>query len=109
MDQRLLFRSLFFTFSQDLTAVSNNAGVDDFGLGLLLQKKMVKRMIASYVGENKEFERQFLTGELEVELTPQGTLAEKIRAGGAGVPAFYTPTGVGTLIHHGGAPIKVIN
>lgn len=92
---------------QDLTAVSNNAGVDDFGLGLLLQKKMVKRMIASYVGENKEFERQFLTGELEVELTPQGTLAEKIRAGGAGVPAFYTPTGVGTLIHHGGAPIKV--
>ena len=68
---------------------------------------MVKRMIASYVGENKEFERQFLTGELEVELTPQGTLAEKIRAGGAGVPAFYTPTGVGTLIHHGGAPIKV--
>lgn len=94
-------------FLQDLTAVSNNAGVDDFGLGLLLQKKMVKRMIASYVGENKEFERQFLTGELEVELTPQGTLAEKIRAGGAGVPAFYTPTGVGTLIHHGGAPIKV--
>lgn len=91
---------------KDLTAVSNNAGVDDFGLGLLLNKGQVKRMISSYVGENKEFERQFLSGELEVELTPQGTLAERIRAGGAGVPAFFTPTGVGTLIHHGGAPIK---
>jgi len=101
-----LIQGLLHHGPKDLTAVSNNAGVDDFGLGLLLQKKMVKRMIASYVGENKEFERQFLTGELEVELTPQGTLAEKIRAGGAGVPAFYTPTGVGTLIHHGGAPIK---
>merc|ERR1712130_421814 len=89
-----------------LTAVSNNAGVDDFGLGLLLQKGQVKRMISSYVGENKEFERQFLSGELEVELTPQGTLAERIRSGGAGIPAFFTPTGVGTLIHHGGAPIK---
>ena len=109
MDQRYLPHDfLLITNIKDLTAVSNNAGVDDFGLGLLLQKKMVKRMIASYVGENKEFERQFLTGELEVELTPQGTLAEKIRAGGAGVPAFYTPTGVGTLIHHGGAPIKVL-
>ncbi|XP_063681215.1 succinyl-CoA:3-ketoacid coenzyme A transferase 1, mitochondrial-like [Bolinopsis microptera] len=91
---------------KDLTCVSNNAGVDDFGLGLLLQNKQVKRMISSYVGENAEFERQFLTGELEVELTPQGTLAERIRAGGAGVPAFFTPTGYGTLIHKGGSPIK---
>lgn len=89
-----------------LTCVSNNAGVDNFGLGLLLKEKQVKRMISSYVGENKEFERQYLTGELEVELTPQGTLAERIRAGGAGVPAFFTPTGYGTLIHQGGAPIK---
>ncbi|XP_065069442.1 succinyl-CoA:3-ketoacid coenzyme A transferase 1, mitochondrial-like [Rhopilema esculentum] len=89
-----------------LTCVSNNAGVDDFGLGLLLQNKQVKRMISSYVGENAEFERQFLSGELEVELTPQGTLAERVRAGGAGVPAFFTPTGYGTLIHHGNAPIK---
>eukprot|EP00049_Salpingoeca_infusionum_P001723 m.50414 g.50414 ORF g.50414 m.50414 type:complete len:243 (-) comp11160_c1_seq1:92-820(-) len=91
---------------KDLTCVSNNAGVDDFGLGLLLQTRQVKRMISSYVGENKEFERQYLGGELEVELTPQGTLAERIRAGGAGVPAFFTPTGYGTVIHEGGAPIK---
>ncbi|CBY13140.1 unnamed protein product [Oikopleura dioica] len=104
-----LIQGLLHNGPKELTAVSNNAGVDDFGLGLLLQKKMVKRMIASYVGENKEFERQFLTGELEVELTPQGTLAEKIRAGGAGVPAFYTPTGVGTLIHHGARESKVFN
>ncbi|CAH1777573.1 unnamed protein product [Owenia fusiformis] len=89
-----------------ITAVSNNAGVDDFGLGLLLQKKQIKRMISSYVGENAEFERQYLSGELEVELTPQGTLAERIRAGGAGVPAFFTPTAYGTLVHEGGAPIK---
>ncbi|XP_032510970.2 succinyl-CoA:3-ketoacid coenzyme A transferase 1, mitochondrial [Danaus plexippus] len=89
-----------------LTVVSNNAGVEDFGLGILLKKKQVKRMISSYVGENAEFERQFLNGELEVELTPQGTLAERIRAGGAGIPAFFTPTGYGTLIHEGGAPIK---
>lgn len=89
-----------------LTVVSNNAGVDNFGLGLLLKQKQVKRMISSYVGENAEFERQYLTGELEVELTPQGTLAERIRAGGAGIPAFFTPTGYGTLIHTGGAPIK---
>ena len=80
-----------------LTFISNNAGVDDFGLGLLLQTRQVAKMISSYVGENKEFERQFLAGELEVELCPQGTLAERIRAGGAGIPAFYTPTGVGTL------------
>ena len=76
-----------------LTAVSNNAGVDDFGLGLLLQTKQIKRMISSYVGENKLFESQYLNGELEVELTPQGTLAERCRAGGAGIPAFFTPTG----------------
>ena len=81
--------------------VSNNAGVDDFGLGLLLQERLIKRMISSYVGENKEFERQYLSGELEVELTPQGTLAERIRAGGAGVPAFFTPTAYGTLVHEG--------
>ena len=89
-----------------LTAVSNNAGVDDFGLGLLLQSNQVKRMISSYVGENKLFEQQYLAGELEVELTPQGTLAERLRAGGAGIPAFYTPTAVGTLIEEGGFPIK---
>eukprot|EP01048_Picozoa_sp_COSAG05_P009600 COSAG05_NODE_799_length_7238_cov_4.050707_1_plen_380_part_00 len=89
-----------------LTAVSNNAGVDDFGLGLLLQTRQIKRMIASYVGENKLFESQYLTGQLEVELTPQGTLAEKCRAGGAGIPAFFTPTGVGTWIEQGGSPIK---
>lgn len=80
--------------------------VDDFGLGLLLQTHQIKRMVSSYVGENVEFERQFLAGELEVELTPQGTLAERLRAGGAGVPAFYTPTAFGTLVHQGGAPIK---
>jgi len=91
---------------KDLTVVSNNAGVDDFGLGLLLQQKQIKRMISSYVGENAEFERQYLQGELEVELTPQGTLAERIRAGGAGIPAFFTPTGYGTLVHEGGSPIK---
>ncbi len=81
---------------EGLTFVSNNAGVDDFGLGLLLQTRQVRKMISSYVGENKEFERQFLAGELEVELCPQGTLAERIRCGGAGIPAFYTPTGYGT-------------
>ncbi|WP_061526736.1 CoA transferase subunit A [Acinetobacter venetianus] len=84
-----------------LTCISNNAGVDDFGLGVLLQTRQIKKMISSYVGENKEFERQYLNGELEVELTPQGTLAEKLRAGGAGIPAFYTQTGVGTLIAEG--------
>lgn len=84
-----------------LTCISNNAGVDDFGLGLLLQTRQIKKMIASYVGENKEFERQFLSGELEVELTPQGTLAEKLRAGGAGIPAFFTKTGVGTSVAEG--------
>src|SRR5450759_2747148 len=88
----------------DLEAVSNNCGVDDWGLGVLLKAKRIRRMISSYVGENKEFERQFLSGELEVELTPQGTLAEKLRAGGAGIPAFFTATGVGTQIADGGVP-----
>ena len=83
---------------RDLTIVSNNAGVDDFGIGLFLQKRMVKKMISSYVGENDEFERQLLSGELEVELVTQGTLAERIRAGGAGIPAFFTPAGVGTEV-----------
>ena len=86
---------------KDLTVISNNCGIDDWGLGPLLQNKQIKKMIGSYVGENKEFERQVLAGELEVELTPQGTLAEKIRAGGAGIPAFYTPAGVGTPIAEG--------
>jgi len=86
---------------KDLTVISNNCGVDEWGLGLLLKNKQIKKMIGSYVGENKEFERQVLAGEIEVELLPQGTLAEKIRAGGAGIPAFYTPAGVGTLIAEG--------
>lgn len=85
----------------DLTCVSNNAGVDDFGIGLMLKKRMVRKMISSYVGENAEFERQLLSGELEVELLPQGTLAERIRAGGAGIPAFFTPAGVGTEVADG--------
>uniref|UniRef100_A0A4W4GTN2 Succinyl-CoA:3-ketoacid-coenzyme A transferase n=1 Tax=Electrophorus electricus TaxID=8005 RepID=A0A4W4GTN2_ELEEL len=101
-----LINSLLKTGVKELTAVSNNAGVDDFGLGLLLKTKQIKRMISSYVGENMEFERQYLSGELEVELTPQGTLAERIRAGGAGIPAFFTATGYGTLIQEGGAPIR---
>ena len=84
-----------------LTIVSNNAGVDDFGIGLLLKKRMVKKMISSYVGENAEFERQLLSGELEVDLIPQGTLAERVRAGGAGIPAFFTPAGVGTEVADG--------
>ncbi|MDO6391155.1 CoA transferase subunit A [Pontibacter sp. BT731] len=86
---------------KDLTCISNNAGVDDYGIGLLLQKRQVKKMIASYVGENAEFERQLLSGELEVELIPQGTLAERIRAGGAGIPAFFTPAGYGTEVGEG--------
>lgn len=85
----------------NLTVISNNAGVDDFGLGLLLQTRQIKRMVASYVGENEIFEQQYLSGELEVELVPQGTLAERIRAGGAGIPAFFTPTGYGTLVAEG--------
>ena len=86
---------------KDLTVISNNCGIDDWGLGLLLKNKQIKKMIGSYVGENKQFERQVLAKEIEVELTPQGTLAEKIRAGGAGIPAFYTPAGVGTPIAEG--------
>jgi 3-oxoacid CoA-transferase/3-oxoacid CoA-transferase subunit A len=89
-----------------LTVVSNNCGVDDFGLGILLRNKQIVKMISSYVGENKEFERQYLSGELEVELCPQGTLAERIRAGGAGIPAFFTPTGAGTAVSEGGLPLK---
>src|ERR1700752_3326519 len=86
---------------KNLTCISNNAGVDDFGLGLLLQTKQIKKMMSSYVGENAEFERQLLSGELEVDLIPQGTLAERVRAGGAGIPAFYTPAGVGTEVAEG--------
>ncbi len=87
--------------AKNLTVISNNAGVDDFGLGRLLHARQIRKMISSYVGENKEFERQYLSGELEVEFCPQGTLAERMRAGGAGIPAFYTRTGVGTLIAEG--------
>ena len=86
---------------KNLTVISNNAGVDGFGLGQLLETRQIKKMISSYVGENKEFERQYLAGELELEFTPQGTLAEKLRAGGAGIPAFFTRTGVGTLVAEG--------
>jgi len=86
---------------KNLTAVSNNCGVDDWGLGQLLKTRQIRKMISSYVGENAEFERQFLSGELEVELVPQGTLAERMRAGGAGIPAFYTPAGAGTLVAEG--------
>jgi len=92
--------------SKDLSVVSNNCGVDDFGLGVLLRNKQIRKMLSSYVGENKEFERQYLSGELEVELCPQGTLAERLRAGGAGIPAFYTPTGAGTAVSEGGLPLK---
>ena len=96
-----LIDALQATGVKGLTCISNNAGVDNFGLGKLLQTKQIKKMISSYVGENKEFERQYLNSELEVELTPQGTLAEKLRSGGAGIPAFFTQTGVGTLIAEG--------
>ena len=88
----------------DLEVVSNNCGIDDWGLGILLQSGQIRRMVASYVGENKEFARQYLHGELEVELTPQGTLAERLRAGGSGIPAFFTPTGVGSQVADGGLP-----
>ena len=87
--------------AKDLTVISNNAGVDDFGLGLLLQTRQIRKMVSSYVGENKTFEKQYLNGELELEFNPQGTLAERIRAGGAGIPGFYTKTGVGTLVAEG--------
>ena len=100
-----LIAALRKTNISDLTVVSNNCGTTENGLGILLKNKQIKKMISSYVGENAEFERQFLQGELEVELVPQGTLAEKIRAGGAGIPAFYTPTGVGTWVALGGLPM----
>ncbi|HXF59890.1 MAG TPA: CoA transferase subunit A [Candidatus Saccharimonadales bacterium] len=93
---------------KELTCVSNNAGVDEWGLGLLLQTRQIKKMISTYVGENQIFERQFLSGELEVELIPQGTLAERVRAGGAGIGAFYTPTGVGTVVAEG-KELRVLN
>ncbi len=100
----VLIKALLDAGVTDLEAVSNNCGVDDWGLGMLLLDKRIRRMVSSYVGENKEFERQYLSGELEVELTPQGTLAERLRAGGAGIPAFYTVTGVGTQVADGGLP-----
>jgi 3-oxoacid CoA-transferase subunit A len=100
----VLFRAVLDTGVSDLEVISNNCGVDDWGLGLLLREHRIRRMVSSYVGENKEFERQFLSGELEVELTPQGTLAERLRAGGSGVAAFYTATGVGTQVADGGLP-----
>src|SRR4051794_25004025 len=99
-----LIRALHDAGTTDLQVVSNNCGVDDWGLGVLLRDHRISRVTASYVGENKEFARQFLSGELEVELTPQGTLAERLRAGGSGVPAFYTATGVGTQVAEGGLP-----
>ena len=97
----LLLAAIRDSGAKDLTFASNNAGVDDFGIGILLQTKQVKKMISSYVGENAEFMRQYLSGELELEFTPQGTLAERMRAGGAGIPGFYTKTGVGTVIAEG--------
>jgi 3-oxoacid CoA-transferase subunit A len=100
----VLIAALLAAGTTDLEAVSNNCGVDDWGLGLLLRAKRIRRMVSPYVGENKEFERQYLHGELEVELTPQGTLAERLRAGGAGLPAFFTATGVGTQVADGGLP-----
>ncbi|MCE1203634.1 MAG: CoA transferase subunit A [Holophagaceae bacterium] len=96
-----LIAALAQTGAKDLTCYSNNAGVDDFGLGILLRNHQIRKMVSSYVGENAEFERQFLSGELEVELVPQGTLAERMRAGGAGIPAFFTPTGAGTKVAEG--------
>ncbi|MDP1830602.1 MAG: CoA transferase subunit A [Geothrix sp.] len=96
-----LIAALAQTGVKDLTCYSNNAGVDDFGLGILLKNRQIRKMVSSYVGENAEFERQFLSGELEVELVPQGTLAERMRAGGAGIPAFFTPTGAGTKVAEG--------
>ena len=96
-----LIDALVASGSKGLTVISNNAGVDGFGLGKLLETRQIKKMISSYVGENKEFERQYLAGELELEFTPQGTLAERLRAGGAGIPAFFTRTGVGTLVAEG--------
>ena len=103
-----LIEALHARGTRALTVISNNAGIDDFGIGVLLRTRQVRKMIATYVGENKEFERQFLTGELEVELVPQGTFAERIRAGGAGIGGFFTPTGYGTLVAEG-KETRVIN
>lgn len=100
----VLVEALLAQGATDLTVVSNNCGVDGAGLGLLLEERRISRVIASYIGENREFARQYLAGELQVELTPQGTLAERLRAGGAGIAAFFTPTGVGTLVAEGGLP-----
>ena len=97
----VLIAALHEQGTKQLTAISNNAGVDDFGLGILLRSRQVTKMIATYVGENKEFERQFLDGEIEVELVPQGTFAERLRAGGAGIGGFFTPTGYGTVVSEG--------
>jgi len=102
----VLIAELHRTGVSGLEVVSNNCGVDGWGLGILLQSRQIRRMVSSYVGENKEFARQYLEGELEVELTPQGTLAERLRAGGAGIPAFFTPTGVGSQVADGGLPWK---
>jgi 3-oxoacid CoA-transferase subunit A len=102
----VLIEALLDAGVTDLETVSNNCGVDEWGLGALLAAKRIRRTIGSYVGENKEFERQFLAGELEVELVPQGTLAERLRAGGAGIPAFFTPAGVGTQVSEGGLPLR---
>ncbi|WP_243061026.1 CoA transferase subunit A, partial [Nocardioides sp. SR21] len=102
----VLIEALLELGAADLEVVSNNCGVDDWGLGRLLSAGRIRRMVASYVGENKEFARQYLSGELEVELTPQGTLAERMRAGGSGIPAFFTATGVGTQVAEGGLPWK---
>lgn len=99
-----LIQALLEAGTSDLEVVSNNCGIDDWGLGLLLAQRRIRRMVSSYVGENKEFARQYLAGELEVELTPQGTLAERMRAGGTGIAAFFTPTGVGTQVTEGGLP-----
>ncbi|MDF2575909.1 MAG: succinyl-CoA--3-ketoacid-CoA transferase, partial [Agromyces sp.] len=100
----VLIQALLETGVDDLKVASNNCGVDDWGLGVLLAQKRISKMTSSYVGENKEFERQYLAGELELELTPQGTLAEKLRAGGSGIAAFFTQTGVGTQVAEGGLP-----
>ncbi len=102
----VLINALLQQGADELSIVSNNCGVDDWGLGVLLQARRIRKMTSSYVGENKEFERQFLSGELEVELTPQGTLAEKLRAGGSGIAAFFTQTGVGTQMAEGGLPVR---
>jgi 3-oxoacid CoA-transferase subunit A len=99
-----LIEALFAQGATNFETVSNNCGVDEWGLGVLLGAKRIRRTISSYVGENKEFERQYLSGDIEVELVPQGTLAERLRAGGSGIPAFYTPAGVGTLVGEGGLP-----